>query len=1205
MKQRGFMGAAAAVAVAIATIGAAAPAAAAPPTAPWGGSAGASVASLTTTAVGLNLAGLGVAVSEADAGSTLAPRASAVSSNVDADVAGLGITVSSNSQTAPPDAGGPTTGALVGVTVPTLLDIGALTTSDEANWDTDAACVTDDALASAATETAGLSLLPLLGGGVLDLGVSNSQGETNLVANSGLNHGVQSVASGQVSGLSLLGGAITIDVVGTTTLTATATGTSPGTVTYVPSVVTVTWPTGSQTLTLGDPTVDITLPLVADVSITLNSPTITTTATSAAASVSLLSIDVSVLGVFPLPPVAEVAVDVLPLTASASAPAGGIDCPPDPPVISDPTEGETTSAEPTIAGTAEPNATVEVFVDGASIGTTTADGLGNWAMPVPTPLSGGAHTASAIQTVAGTPSEPSAVVNFVVDATAPPAPVISSPVDGALLGDSTPTISGTAEANTTIEVFIDGSSIGTAPVDGSGNWSLTPATPLVDGPHSAVARATDAVGNVSPPSNTVTFTIDASPPPAPVITQPANGDVTSDDTPLIAGTAEPNSTVTVFIDGSAAGTTTADGLGAWSFTPAVPLADGPHTTMARATDAAGNVSPDSNVVAFEVDTAAPAAPVITSPANGSSTSDTTPPVTGTAEPNSTVEVFIDGASVGTTLTDGLGNWTFQTTTPLAEGERTVVATATDEAGNTGPASAPVTFTVDVTDPVPPVITSPANGSTIPDSTPDIVGSAEPNATVEVFIDGASIGTTTASGTGAWVLPVTTPLPPGSHSAVATATDAAGNESGPSNTVTFVVDVTPPPAPVITAPVDGSTITDRTPDIVGTAEPNATVIVVIDGTPAGTADVDGTGDWTFPVGAPLPDGPHSVEAVAVDAAGNISPPSNEVNFTVDATAPVAPVITAPADGSTITVSTPTISGTGESGSTVTVIVDGTELGTAVVDGAGDWTFPVPAPLPDGPHTVVAVAEDAAGNTSPPSNEVDFTIDTTAPAAPVITQPVDGSSTNDTTPLITGTAEPGAQVTVIIDGTPVGTVTASLSGAWQFQTLTPLTEGDHAVVATATDGAGHVSPNSNEVGFSIDLTAPAAPVITSPADGSSTTDPTPPITGTGEPGTEVTVIIDGRPVGTAPVDQNGNWQFQPTSPLTPGEHVITAEATDPAGNTGPESEPVTVTITVAPNGGGSGTGSLPLTGGSLPLSTIAMSALLMALGVGLLVARRRRV
>lgn len=49
---------------------------------------------------------------------------------------------------------------------------------------------------------------------------------------------------------------------------------------------------------------------------------------------------------------------------------------------------------------------------------------------------------------------------------------------------------------------------------------------------------------------------------------------------------------------------------------------------------------------------------------------------------------------------------------------------------------------------------------------------------------------------------------------------------------------------------------------------------------------------------------------------------------------------------------------------------------------------------------------------------------------------------------------------------------------------------------------------------------------------------------------------------------------------------------------------MTITVAPNGGG-GTASLPPTGGSLPLSTIAMSALLMALGVGLLVARRRRV
>ncbi|WP_461472475.1 Ig-like domain-containing protein [Microbacterium sp. HJ5] len=1195
MKQRGFMAAVAAVVVVIGAAGIAAPASAAPPTAPWGGSAGGEVASLTTTAVGLNLAGLGVAVSQAEAGSTLTPRANSVSSNVSADVAGLGIAVASNDQSAPPDEGGAETGTLVGVTVPTLLDIGALETSNEAHWDLDTACVTDGVLAATSTQTAGLSLLPLLGDGVLELGVSQTQGETSLAPNTGLNYGVESVASGTITGLSLLGGAITITVAGETTLTARATGDSPGTVTYSPATVTVTGPGGSTVLTPGA-SLPISIPLLADVTIAMNNPSVTTTATSAAATVSLLSIDVSVLGVFPLPPVATVAVDVLPLDASASAPAGGIDCPPAPPVILVPADGATTNATPVISGTATPGASVQVLVDGNPIGTVPADGLGNWTITSPA-LAEGAHVATAIQTVGGSASAASAPVDFTVDATAPAPPVILSPADGALLNDPTPPISGTAEPNSTVEVFVDGASLGTTGADGTGNWSLTPAAPLANGPHTAVATATDAVGNESLPSGEVDFVIDATAPPAPTVVEPADGSTTTDTTPVISGTAEPNSTVTVIIDGVSIGTTPAGPTGDWTFSTTTPLTEGEHTVTATATDEAGNTGPESAGNTFTVDSLAPAAPVISAPADGSSTNDTTPDITGTAEPNSTVTVRIDGAVVGETDADGLGNWIFTPAIPLAPGAHTAVANATDEAGNTSPDSNTVAFTVDTTAPVAPIITAPVDGSSVNDPTPDIEGTAEANSTVTVRIDGAAVGQAPVDGGGNWIFTPTVPLADGPHSVVATATDAAGNTSGDSNTVDFTVDTVTPVAPVITAPADGSSTNDTTPDIVGTAEPGSTVEVFIDGSPVGTTPADPTtGAWTLELTTPLTEGLHSAVATATDTAGNTSGDSNTVTFTIDKTDPIPPVITTPVDGTITNDSTPEIAGFAEPNTTVTVIVDGITLGTAPVNGAGAWTFTPLAPLDEGPHSATATATDAAGNVSGAATPVGFIVDTVAPPAPVITSPADGSRTNDTTPSIVGTAEPLSEVEVFIDGVSVGTTPADGDGDWVLPLTTPLAEGPHTASATATDAAGNTGPESADVTFTVDLTAPGAPIVTAPADGSTTNDATPPVSGTAEPGSTVNVSIDGALAGTAAADPvTGAWTFQPTTPLGDGAHTASATATDAAGNTGPVSNTVAFTVDTvvappvitAPADGSSTTDTTPdISGTAEPGSTVTV-------------------
>jgi len=151
---------------------------------------------------------------------------------------------------------------------------------------------------------------------------------------------------------------------------------------------------------------------------------------------------------------------------------------------------------------------------------------------------------------------------------------------------------------------VDNAPVGTTRVDASGNWSFTQPTPLANGPHTVKATSTDAAGNISPESNTNTFTITAVTPPAPVVTGPTNNTVTNDNTPTFTGTAPAGSTVTIYLDGVQVGTTTADANGNWSFTPSTPLEDGDYVLTVTATDPAGNVSAPTSPVTFTVTTAA-------------------------------------------------------------------------------------------------------------------------------------------------------------------------------------------------------------------------------------------------------------------------------------------------------------------------------------------------------------------------------------------------------------------------------------------------------------------------------------------------------------------------------------------------------------------------------------------------------------------------
>ncbi|WP_121169406.1 Ig-like domain-containing protein, partial [Pseudomonas aeruginosa] len=809
-----------------------------------------------------------------------------------------------------------------------------------------------------------------------------------------------------------------------------------------------------------------------------------------------------------------------------------------------------------LSGTAEPGSSVTLTDgNGNPIGQTTADANGNWSFTPSTPLPDGTVVNVVARDAAGNSSPPASVT---VDAVAPATPTVD-PSNGT-------TLSGTAEPGATVTLTDgNGNPIGQVTADGSGNWTFTPSTPLPNGTV-VNATATDPSGNASSPAS---VTVDAVAPATPVV-NPSNGTT-------LSGTAEPGATVTLTDgNGNPIGQVTADGSGNWSFTPTTPLPNG-TVVNATATDASGNTSAGSSVT---VDSVAPATPVI-NPSNGTTLS-------GTAEPGSSVTLTDgNGNPIGQVTADGSGNWSFTPSTPLADG--TVVnATATDPAGNTsGQGSttvdgvAPTTPTVNLSngsslsgtaEPGSTVILTDGNGNPIAEVTADgsgnwtytpstpiangtvvnvvaqdaagnsspgasvtvdsqapaapvlnpsngttLSGTAEPGATVTLTDgNGNPIGQVTADGSGNWSFTPGTPLANGTV-VNATASDPTGNTSAPASTT---VDSVAPAAPVVN-PSNGA-------EISGTAEPGATVTLTDgSGNPIGQVTADGSGNWSFTPSTPLADGT-VVNATATDPAGNTG---GQGSTTVDAIAPATPTVNL-SNGSNL-------SGTAEPGSTV-ILTDGNgnPIAEVTADGSGNWTYTPSTPIANG--TVVnVVAEDAAGNSSPPAT---VTVDSSAPPAPVI-NPSNGV-------VISGTAEAGATVTLTdAGGNPIGQVTADGSGNWSFTPGTPLANGT-VIVATATDPTGNTGP---QAATTVDSVAPAAPVV-NPSNGTT-------ISGTAEAGAKV-ILTDGsgNPIGETTADGSGNWTFTPATPLANGT-VVNAVAQDPAGNTGPQGS--TTVDAVAPN------------------------------------------
>lgn len=355
------------------------------------------------------------------------------------------------------------------------------------------------------------------------------------------------------------------------------------------------------------------------------------------------------------------------------------------------------------------------------------------------------------------------------------------------------TISGTAWPARPVTVRLSGPPSGTELIrtftsgnlaDFSTVFTAQDLSVFQDGTLCATALARDDLGSglqkISAEACATKATV---PPAAPVITSPAEGAALPASWVYIAGTARANATVRIWEQTVERAQVQAEPSG--SFSTWASFSEGPHVITATATDEAGNVSAPSAPRSFTVDTVAPAAPVITSPTEGAVVPSTSVAIAGTAEPLATVVVKEGTDEIDRTASLSDGSWQVETT--LAEGPHTVRATATDAAGNSGPASAPRRFTVDTTGPVAPSISSPVEGAVLTSTTVTVAGWTEGNATIRVWENMVQIGETDATAAGEWTVPIEFAI--GSHSITATATDTAGRTGPASDPRNFQIDPT--------------------------------------------------------------------------------------------------------------------------------------------------------------------------------------------------------------------------------------------------------------------------------------------------------------------------------------------------------------------------------------------------------------------------------
>lgn len=802
---------------------------------------------------------------------------------------------------------------------------------------------------------------------------------------------------------------------------------------------------------------------------------------------------------------------------------------------------------------------------------------------------------------------------IVIDTTAPLAPSIVTPANLAYSMTNVTTISGTSEANASITLKNGATTIGTTTASGT-NWSIILNPPgLSDGSHNLSAIATDLAGNASSASTTNVLTVDTSAPTAPVIN--AMTSPNTDDTPTVSGTSEPNMAIKIYANTIQVGTATANASGNWT-TVVSSLADGTYSITATATDPGPRTSVDSAARSYSVDTTNPTVPsaVTFSSAYSQSTSLGFSWTAGsdvnlsgykaklcTANDCSTActaDTVVATTSTSITGTNGTTYFAcVQSTDSLGHVSAWVPSTGTSKVDQTVPVVSGVSATtadgwytnsnnIDIT------VTFSETVNVGNTSNLGLTLATTPTNRVASYLSGH--GTSTLTFRYAVQIGDTSAdldyLSTTALTRVSTGTikDFAGNDAtltlpspGASGSLGFnkaiVIDTTTPVAPG--APTFTTTSTNQTVFAMSWTAGSDTNfyqygVKICPTTDCTAVCVDPqvasglTKNFTGSVGAT-----YYGCAQTQDKALNVSAWSRSaLTITVDQTAPTITNITSnKANGSYTTGTLIPVSVTFSK--SVDVLTPG-QLALLMETGTTDRTASYSTG--SGTDTLIfnytVTASDTAADLGPISlsvgsgsirdtagNNASLTIpadaatysmrfqkaivvDTTAPAAPVISTPANNAYVTTNLSTLSGTAEANATVTVYSGATSIGTATATSGGAWTMTLGTPLSDGSYSLTAKAKDAATNESTASATNAIVIDTSAPTT--ITLAAFTSPTKVNTQAFTGTAEPNMGVKVYQGSTEIASTTSNGSGNWSVSPSA-LADGTYIIKAQAVDQGG------------------------------------------------------------
>ncbi|EOM26464.1 cell wall surface anchor protein [Enterococcus faecalis EnGen0253] len=801
-----------------------------------------------------------------------------------------------------------------------------------------------------------------------------------------------------------------------------------------------------------------------------------------------------------------------------------------------------------VKGTADANATVEIRnAGGTVIGTGTADGTGAFTVTIPAGEAGANETLTAVaKNASGTESTPTTFQTPADEAT------VTAPTITGVTGNSTAgyEIKGTADANATVEIRnAGGTVIGTGTADGTGAFTVTIPAGEAGANETLTAVAKNASGTESTPT---TFQTPADPntPVATPIVETVTGSTTKGYE--VKGTAEVGTTIEVrATDGTVLGTATTGPTGQYTVT----LASGKATAKQTVNVVAKN---DTGLESQPTTAMTPAD--VTTPTIGDITGDSTTgyEITGTADPNTTIEVRNpDGTIIGTTTTDDQGNFTVDLPAGAANPGDTLTVVGKDGDGNE---SQPTEVTVpeDATVAAPTVTT--VTGTTATGY--QVTGTAEPNVTIEIHNEaGLVIATGTTDGAGAFTITLPTGTATANEALTAIAKDAAGKESNP----TAFKTPADPDAPVATPTVDKITgSTTKGYQVVGAAEVGTTVEVRdADGTVLGMATTGTDGKYTVTLEPGKASANETITVVAKNATGKESQPATA---------------TTPADLATPTIDSITgnsgkgyeITGTAEPKTTIDVRdADGTIIAATTVNETGQYTVTLPAGVVTPGETITIISKDGAGNESQPATAV-IPADVVL-AAPTITK-VEGNKANGYT--VTGTADPNVTVQFYNSSEQLlASGNTTTGGTFSVHIAAGLATEKETLTALTTDTQGNVSPKTTFM-TPADITGEPEIKIAAPTVSSvlGTSKAGYLIKGTAEPNRIIQISnrLLRSVIAVGATDAEGNFAIQLTAGQATAQQSLLATATDGAGHYSTATTFMTPADPTNPGGGNGNTG-----------------------------------